>query len=99
MFIIYSSKPKEYLATPLGNIIPIEIYDYFFYGKIKQTITIGEVKDDEAKIKIQEIEDKNCINIVPTKFFESFVNLEDARSEIKTLISFGSLDTKLKLKE
>ena len=99
MYIVYSSKPNEYMATPLGNINPIETYDYFFYGKLKQSITIGEVKDDEAKIKIQEIEDKDCINVVPIKFFESFGDVDEARSEIKTLISFGALDTKLKLKK
>ncbi len=99
MIILYSSKPDEYLATPLGDINPIESYDYFFYGKLMSTITIGEVKNHNAKIKIQEVDDLDCINIVPIKFYENFSNLEEARKEIRTLISFGNLDTKLKLKK
>ncbi|MEM7444983.1 MAG: ferredoxin [Pseudomonadota bacterium] len=95
MYIIVTSKPQEYSAELGSGVRAVETYDYFFYGQHRATHIIGEVVADDARVRIIDAEDPDCINSVPTKFFGDFDDVEAAREELEELIRFGDIDTRL----
>ncbi|QJQ95192.1 MULTISPECIES: ferredoxin [Halomonadaceae] len=96
MFIILTSKLDEYDARPGQGVSPIEAYEYFFYGKKKADFTIAQVDGLQGRVSIVETGEGGATNSVPLKFFERFDTLEAARNELKQLVSFGSIDARLK---
>lgn len=100
MYIILTSKVDEYVAKPDTGISPVESYSYYFYGKNKADFTIAEVgaevgADGGGRVCIVESDDSGLINSVPIKFYEKFATLEEARDELKQLVTFGTIDTSL----
>ena len=96
MYIIYGSKKNVYKSIPLNGVKTVESYEYKFFGKIKLELSIGKVSNLKSKIKVIDCTSENCINLISEKFFGDFKNIADARKEIKTLISFGNLNTEMK---
>ncbi|WP_445156751.1 hypothetical protein [Halomonas sp. E14] len=99
MYIILTSKLGEYDARPGQGIAPVETYEYFFYGKKKADFTIAEVNGDEGRVNIVETAEDGKTNSVPLKFFERFDSVEAARAELEQLVTFGSIDARLKKAE
>lgn len=97
MYIIVTSKPEEYSAEHDAGVRPVETYRYYFYGQHRATFMIGEVVEVGARVTITDAEDPTCINLVPTKFFGDFGDVEDARGELEELVRFGDIDARLEL--
>ena len=95
MYTILTSKPGEYETELVDGLAQVESYDYYFYGHRKAVYTIAEIKADDIRVNVISADDPNIINRVPIKFFETFNDLDGARSELKQLITFGTLDTRL----
>lgn len=95
MYIIVTSKPQEYAADPGAGVRAVETYDYYFYGQHRATFTIGEVVADDARVRIIDANDPDCINSVPSKFFGDFGDIADARRELEELTRFGDIDARL----
>lgn len=100
MYVLLTNKPGEFKTELTDGLKAIESYDYIFYGRKRANFTIAEVtNDDDAtdmlRIKIVEDEPPHIVNKVPSKLFEHFDTIEDARAELGTLTTFGSMDIRL----
>ena len=96
MYTILTSKPGEYETELADGLVPVESYDYYFYGTRKAIYTIAEIQGDaDIRVNVIAADDPELVNSVPIKFFETFGDLDDARAELEQLIRFGSLDTRL----
>lgn len=93
MYIIFGSKENVYKSIPVDGIDIIEMYHYKFYGKVQLELNIGKVNNIKSKIKVIDCTQKNCVNFISVKFFGNFNSIDAARNEIKTLISYGNLNT------
>jgi hypothetical protein len=96
MYIIFGSKKNVYSSVPLDGVETVESYQYKFYGKVILDLNIGKVTNKKSKIKVIDETEKNCVNLISVKFFGKFNNIEEARKEIKTLVSYGDLKTDMK---
>jgi len=94
MYVLLTTKPGEFKTVVTEGLRPVESYDYFFYGRKRANFTIAELSDS-LKIKIIEDEPPQIVNDVPSKLFEKFETIEDARNELQTLTTYGSMDTRL----
>lgn len=95
MFAILTSKPGQYHAEAGDGAQGVESYDYLFYGKLKAVFQIIEL-EHETRVCITEDTPPYIRNSVPTKFLEKFSTLEEARSSLQALVSFGKLDARLR---
>lgn len=92
MFVVLTSKPGIYRAQLKTASEIIESYKYYFYDRHLATFQIAKM-DQPGYVEI--IEENGNVNKVPTKFLDSFDTLEEAKSEIDTLIRFGNLEVRL----
>lgn len=98
MYVVLTTKPGEFRTEMSPGVQPVETYDYIFYGRKRASFTIAKLADDgQARIRIVEDEPPQIENNVPCKLFEKFDTVEDARHELKTLTTYGSMDIQLKL--
>lgn len=95
MYVVLTNKPGEFRTEITRGLKPVESYDYIFYGRKRASFTIAEL-DDSIKIRIVEDEAPFSINDVPSKLFEKFDTLDEARAELNTLTHYGTMDIKLK---
>jgi hypothetical protein len=95
MYVVLTTKPGEFHTEITDGLKAVESYDYIFYGRKRANFTIAEV-DDPIKIRIVEDEPPQIVNDVPSKLFEHFESLEEARAELNTLTHYGTMDIKLK---
>ena len=95
MYIIFGSKKNVYKSIPPDGVKTIEKYLYKFYGEVKLELSIGKVINLKSKIKVVDLTQANCENLISVKFFGNFSNIESAREEIKALIFYGNLKTDL----
>jgi hypothetical protein len=95
MYVILTHKLGHFHTEPVqaSDLKPVEAWDYLFYGKKKAQYVIAEL-DHEVKVKVVD-ENEHTTNYVPSKFLPRFSSLEEARRELKHLISFGKLKTEL----
>lgn len=94
MYVILINKVGQYTTEAGEGLTPIEEYDYLFCGKRKARYVIARL-DKEVKVKVTEEGDSGTVNYVPSKFLPKFPTLEEARDQVKQLVSFGRLDTAL----
>jgi hypothetical protein len=95
MYVVLTTKPGEFRTEITKGLLPVESYDYIFYGRKRANFTIAELSDD-IKIRIVEDEPPQIVNDVPSKLFEQFGTIEEARHELRTLTTYGHMDIKLK---
>ncbi len=95
MYVVLTNKPGEFRTEITSGLTPVESYDYIFYGRKRANFTIAELAD-AIKIRIVEDDEPFSINDVPSKLFEKFDTLDDARAELNTLTHYGTMDIKLK---
>ena len=95
MYVVLTNKPGEFRTEITAGLKAVESYDYIFYGRKR-----GEFHDRRAaeasKIRIVEDEPPQIVNDVPSKLFEKFETLDEARAELNTLTHYGTMDIKLK---
>lgn len=96
MFVILTTKPEEFYTVMGEGVTSVESYDYIFYGRKRANFTIAEL-DGVDRITIIEDVPPHITNRVPSKLFESFDTLEEAREELNTLTHYGSMDIELRL--
>lgn len=96
MYVILISKPGQFRteAAQPGDMAAIEAWDYVFSGKKKAHFVIAEL-DQPVKVKVTDETASATVNYVPSKFLPCFATLEAARAELRSLTSFGKLDTEL----
>lgn len=94
-YIILTNKVNEFRTEVVDGIEPLESYDYYFYSKKLANYTIARLTADEVKVKLVEEDDTSIINRVPARLFEQFDSVEEVRKELKILVTFGNMDTKL----
>ena len=95
MFVVLTTKPGEFRTEIANGLQAVESYDYVFYGRKRANFTIAELSD-EIRIRIVEDEPPQIVNDIPSKLFEKFETIEEARSELHTLTHYGSMDIKLR---
>ncbi len=95
MYVVLTTKPGEFWTEIRDGLKAVESYDYIFYGRKRANFTIAELSDS-TKIRIVEDEPPQIVNDVPSKLFEKFETLDEARSELQTLTTYGSMDIKLR---
>lgn len=95
-YVILISKTGHFRTEPLADsdLKTVEAWDYLFYGRRQAHFVIAEL-DHEVKVKVTDETESATINFVPSKFLPRFASLEAARNELKSLISFGKLETEL----
>jgi len=94
MYIILTSKPGQYRTEPAQGMRPVEQYDYLLCGKKRAEFVLAEMTA-EGKVKITEEGEGGVVNHVPSKFLPRFATIEQARSELKHLAGFGTLEIEL----
>ena len=94
MYVILTSKPGQFRTEPDEALLPIESYDYVFYGRKRAHFVIAELAH-AVKVKIVEEGDNPTTNLVPSKFLPTFDSLDQAREELRQLASFGSMQASL----
>lgn len=95
MYVVLTTRPGEFRTEITRGLKPVESYDYIFYGRKRASFTIAEL-DEAIKIRIVEDDAPFSINDVPSKLFEKFDTLDEARAELNTLTHYGTMDIKLK---
>lgn len=86
-YIILTNKETFQTTIQDTHLVPIETFEFFFFDQLKAKYTIAEVQDDNIKIRLYEkYEDKEYVNEIRVKFFESFETVEGARAELKELV-------------
>ena len=94
MYVILASKPGQYRTELAEGMRAVEAYDYVFCGRRRAHYVIAELPA-EAKVRIVEESEPPCVNLVPTKFLPRFDSLDKARSELRQLAGFGTMDIQL----
>jgi hypothetical protein len=96
MYVILTNKDACVTTTNSKGLVPVESYNFLFFGKLKANYTIVEVTEDNAKIQITETTtDKSYVNHIPVKFFDSYGTIKEAQEELQELADPTSEDSKL----
>ena len=93
-YVILASKPGQFRTEPGPDLLPVESYDYLFYGRKLAHYVIATMEHD-AKVRIVDESGSPTVNLVPSKFLPRFDTLEEARDELRQLARFGSMDIAL----
>lgn len=94
MYVILTSKPGQFRSEPSEGLVPVEAYDYVFYGRVKARFLVAELLQP-TRIRVIDETEPVTINSVPTKFLERFEDLDSARRELRHLCAFGSMKAEL----
>lgn len=94
MYVILTSKPGQFHSIPGAGMVPVEAYDYVFYGRVRARFLVAELQQP-GRISVVDETEPVTVNSVPTKFLESFDDLASARRELAHLCAFGSMQATL----
>jgi ferredoxin len=95
MYVILTTKPGQFHTEAGDNVVPRELYDYLFCGRMRARFVIAELKEGPARVRIVDEADTSLVNDVPAKFLPHFRTIDEARVELDHLVRFGDLDVKL----
>ena len=95
MYVVLTTRPGEFRTEITRGLKPVESYDYIFYGRKRASFTIAEL-GEAINTRIVEDDSPFSVNDVPSKLFEKFDPLDEARAELNTLTHYGTMDIKLK---
>jgi hypothetical protein len=96
-FVILSSKPGVYRTDANDDLRVLETWDYRFCGQVKTSFTIAELVR-ASKVRVTDETPPERVTLVPSKFLPSFHSVEAARTELRVLVGFGSIDATLDLR-
>ncbi len=94
MYVILTSKPGQFRTELVPGLLPVEAYDYLFYGKKKAQFVIAEIAG-ETKVRVIDEVFPPVLNLVPSKFLEKFDSVTAARRELEHLTTFGNMQVEL----
>lgn len=94
MYVILTSKPGQFRTEAGEGLRPIEHYDYLFCGRLRARFVVAELQAP-TRVRVVDETEPVTVNLVPSKFLESFETLADARRELDHLCRFGDLDARL----
>ena len=94
MYVILASRKGEYRSELVDGLVPVEVYDYMFYGRNKARFTIA-LLEQPVKIRIVDEGPPQRESFVSSKFLDHYDTLENAREALQELVSFGSIDIRL----
>ena len=93
VFALLASKPGQYRTEASPGMVPLEAYEYRFYGRARGRYVIARI-DEAARVTIVD-EVAGTVNQVPVKFLPRFDTIEAARAELQALARFGSMEISL----
>jgi hypothetical protein len=94
MYTILTSKPGQYRTEPGDDMLPVESWDYRFYGRSRARFDIVQMERD-VKVRVIDEAGAPIVNHVPSKFLEKFATIEEAREALRKLAKFGAMDITL----
>ena len=94
MYVILTSKPGQYRTEITEGLHPVEAYDYMFYGNCKARFVIAEMQGAGKFVVVDETPPE-VINHIPSKFFQKFQTVEQARRQLRDLARPGDADVVL----
>ena len=94
MYVILTSKPGQYRTELTSNLRPVETYDYMFYGSCKARFVIAEMQGAGKFVVVDETPPE-VINHIPSKFFQQFQTVAQARRQLQDLARPGDADVAL----
>lgn len=94
-YVILTSKDGIFRTEADTHLRPVETWDYLFYGTRRASFVVAQVLTD-TKIRIVDEQDPPNINLVPSKLLQHFDSLDEARRELKSLTTYGTMDTTLR---
>ncbi len=93
-YVILTDKDGQFRTELCDGLLPIERYEYLFYGKRRASFVIAELQRP-VRVALVEEAPPHVRNLVPSKFLPHFGSLQAARDELQQLVSFGHLDARL----
>ena len=93
-YVILTSKDGIFRTEGGAGLRDVETWDYIFYGTRRARFVVAEVLA-ETRVRIIDHDVPPNVNLVPSRLLEHFASLEDARRELASLTSYGSMDTSL----
>ena len=93
-YVILTDKDGQFRTELCDGLVPVESYDYLFYGKRRARFVIAELQHPVRVVLVEEAP-PHVRNLVPSKFLPHFPSLQAARDELQQLVSFGKLDARL----
>ena len=93
-FVLIGSRPGRYRTEPVEGLVPEESWDYLLCGRHRASYLIAELQA-EGRVRIVDEDGSGTINVVSTRFLETFDSIEAARASLRSLARFGGLDIRL----
>ncbi|MPT10263.1 ferredoxin [Comamonas sp.] len=93
-YVILTDKDGQFRTELCEGLIPVESYDYLFYGKRRARFVIAGLLHP-VRVTLIEETPPFVRNLVPSKFLPCFTSVQAARDELQQLISFGHIDAQL----
>ncbi len=94
MFVILTSKPGQFRTEVVDGLVPIERWDYVFYGRVRARFVIARI-EREARVRVVDETGPEIVNLVPTKLLEHHDCVDRARAALRALTKFGDLEAEL----
>lgn len=93
-YVILTDKDGQFHTELCDGLVPVERYDYLFYGKRRARFVIAELQRP-VRVALVEETPPHVRNLVPSKFLPHFDSVQAARDELQQLVGFGQLDAQL----
>lgn len=97
-YVILTSKPGQFRTEPNDDLVPIEAWDYVCDGRVRARFLLAELPAP-TRVRVVDESGIDTVNSVPSKFLESFPDLESARRELRDLCSYGSTQAELRARD
>lgn len=94
-YVILTSKPGQFRTEPSEGLLPIEAWDYHCDGRVRARFLVAELSAP-TRVRVIDEGESGTVNSVPSKFLESFDDLDAARRELRNLCSYGSTQAELR---
>jgi hypothetical protein len=94
--VILPNKPGEYRTEPVGELTPIETWDYFYCGRHLATFVVATLHGAARIRVIDETESPNPVTVMPVRFLEKFRDRDAAVASLDTLAGPGRPETELR---
>ncbi len=86
-YIVLTNKDTFQTVLENDGFQPVETYHFYFFDELKANYTIAKIVKDSFKIQLYEkYEEKEYINNIHVKFFETFPTIEEARKELNEIV-------------
>jgi hypothetical protein len=95
MFVILTSRPGQYRTELNDGLEALETHDYLFCGQQKARFVIASLLRD-VKIRVVDETPPERVNQIPCKFLQKYPTADAARAQLRSLVSFGKVQTELR---